>query len=92
MVVEWKIEFEDPPKRHTPVQFKIYLETQHARGRIFELNFLIFYNTILGETTHNSSINMRFFHRCIAGFNIRSFNWCEYMIKCLDRNLLAISF
>ncbi|KAM0007169.1 hypothetical protein Hdeb2414_s0149g00814391 [Helianthus debilis subsp. tardiflorus] len=53
------------------------------------LNFLLFYNTLLGETTTNSSINMRFLPALRRGMDIRSFNWCEYMIRCLDRTVEA---
>ncbi|MFS8025184.1 hypothetical protein Hanom_Chr16g01471921 [Helianthus anomalus] len=53
----------------------------------FVLNFLVFYNTILGETTQDSSIDMRFLPAVHRALDITSFNWCEYMIRCLDRNV-----
>ncbi|KAJ0485704.1 hypothetical protein HanLR1_Chr14g0533721 [Helianthus annuus] len=85
VVVEWKGQFKSAPARLTPVQFKTYMQGQQASGRIFVLNFLVFYNTLLGETTTNSSINMKFLPALQCGKDIRSFNWCEYMIRCLDR-------
>ncbi|KAJ0779276.1 hypothetical protein HanPI659440_Chr06g0224721 [Helianthus annuus] len=63
------------------------MQGQQASGRIFVLNFLVFYNTLLGETTANSSINMKFLPALQRGKDIRSFNWCEYMIRCLDRTV-----
>ncbi|KAJ0534409.1 hypothetical protein HanIR_Chr09g0419461 [Helianthus annuus] len=87
VVVEWKGQFENAPACLTPVQFKTYMQGQKASGRIFVLNFLLFYNTLLGETTTNSSINMEFLPALHRGKDIRSFNWCEYMIRCLDRTV-----
>ncbi|KAM0061877.1 hypothetical protein Hdeb2414_s0004g00141351 [Helianthus debilis subsp. tardiflorus] len=89
VVAEWKEQFENAPTRLTPVQFKTYMKGQQASGRIFVLNFLLFYNTLLGETTTNSSINMRFPPALCRGMDIRSFNWCKYMIRCLDRTVEA---
>ncbi|KAF5818944.1 hypothetical protein HanXRQr2_Chr02g0071961 [Helianthus annuus] len=61
VVAEWKTQIEDvESSRFTPVQFKTYMQGQIASGRIFVLNFLLFYNTLLGETATNSTINMRF--------------------------------
>ncbi|KAJ0428459.1 hypothetical protein HanHA300_Chr17g0646361 [Helianthus annuus] len=87
VVAEWKGQFGKAPARLTPVQFKTYMQGQKASGRIFVLNFLLFYNTLLGETTTNSSINMKFLPALHRGKDIRSFNWCEYMIRCLDRTV-----
>ncbi|KAM0070434.1 hypothetical protein Hdeb2414_s0001g00013071 [Helianthus debilis subsp. tardiflorus] len=67
------------------------MQAQKASRRIFVLNFLLFYNTLLVETTTNSSINMRFLPALRRGMEIRSFNWCEYMIRCLDRTVEAWS-
>ncbi|XP_035830847.1 uncharacterized protein LOC110869443 [Helianthus annuus] len=89
VVAEWKAQFESDPARLTPVQFKTYMQGQQASGRIFVLNFLLFYNTLLGETTTNSSINMKFLPALHRGKDIKSFNWCEYMIRCLDRTVEA---
>ncbi|KAJ0563587.1 hypothetical protein HanLR1_Chr07g0247151 [Helianthus annuus] len=89
VVAEWKGQFESDPARLTPVQFKTYMKGQQASGRIFVLNFLLFYNTLLGETTTNSSINMKFLPALRRGKDIKSFNWCEYMIRYLDRTVEA---
>ncbi|XP_035830816.1 uncharacterized protein LOC118480200 [Helianthus annuus] len=89
VVAEWKAQFESDPARLTPVQFKTYMQGQQASGRIFVLNFLLFYNTLLGETTTNSSINMKFLPALHRGKDIKSFNWCEYMIRCLNRTVEA---
>ncbi|MFS7951916.1 hypothetical protein Hanom_Chr07g00600841 [Helianthus anomalus] len=74
VVAECKEQFENAPARLTLVQFKTYMKGQQASGRIFVLNFLLFYNTLLGETTTNSSINMRFLPALHRGMDIRSFN------------------
>ncbi|KAJ0443318.1 hypothetical protein HanIR_Chr16g0819431 [Helianthus annuus] len=74
VVAEWKNQFENAPKRFTPVKFKAYMQTQHATRRIFVLNFLLFYNTLLDGTTHNSSINMRFLQALRCGLDIKNFN------------------
>ncbi|KAF5813978.1 hypothetical protein HanXRQr2_Chr03g0105201 [Helianthus annuus] len=87
VVAEWKGQFENAPARLTHVQFKTYMQAQKANGGIFVLNFLLFYNTLLGETTTNSSINMRFLPAMHRGMEIRIFNQCEYMIRCLDRKV-----
>ncbi|KAJ0552986.1 hypothetical protein HanRHA438_Chr08g0343231 [Helianthus annuus] len=86
VVAEWKNQFIKAPKRMTPIPFKTNLVSQDSYDRACVLNFLIFYNTILGETTHNSSVNMRFLPSMHRGVDIKSYNWCEYMIRCLNRN------
>ncbi|KAM0026250.1 hypothetical protein Hdeb2414_s0020g00555951 [Helianthus debilis subsp. tardiflorus] len=87
VIVEWRSQFENAPTRLKHVQFKTHMQAQNARGRIFVLNFLLLTNTLLGETTHNSSINMRFLPALRQWIKIKSFNWCEYMIRCLDRTV-----
>ncbi|KAF5781470.1 hypothetical protein HanRHA438_Chr11g0496741 [Helianthus annuus] len=90
VVAKWKSQFKDgESSRFTPVQFKTYMKGQHTSGRIFVLNFLLFYNTLLGEITTNLMINMRFLPALSRGIEIMSFNWCEYMIRCLDRTVEA---
>ncbi|MFS7928520.1 hypothetical protein Hanom_Chr04g00321741 [Helianthus anomalus] len=75
VVAEWKSQFKDgESSRFTPVQFKTYMQGQNASGRIFVLNFLLFYNTLLGEITTNSTINMRFLPALRRGIEIKSFN------------------
>ncbi|MFS7977297.1 hypothetical protein Hanom_Chr10g00902361 [Helianthus anomalus] len=86
VVAEWKSQFVNPPKRLSLDPFKTYLVLQNSYDRTFVLNFLIFYNTIMGETKHNSSINLRFLPSMHRGVDIKSYNWCEYVIRCLNRN------
>ncbi|MFS7972597.1 hypothetical protein Hanom_Chr09g00846661 [Helianthus anomalus] len=81
VVAEWKSQFENTPKPFTPVQFKAYMQKEHASRRIFVLNLLCFYNTLLCETTHSPSINMRFLPTLRQGLDINNFNWCEYIIS-----------
>ncbi|MFS7935445.1 hypothetical protein Hanom_Chr05g00403531 [Helianthus anomalus] len=49
VVVEWRSQFENTPKRFTHVQFKTYMQTQNSSGRIFVLNFLLFYTHSLAR-------------------------------------------
>ncbi|MFS7956016.1 hypothetical protein Hanom_Chr07g00649611 [Helianthus anomalus] len=52
---------------------------------IFKLNFLILYNSLLGETTKSSIVNKRFLKAITDDSTIRNLNWCNYMITCLKR-------
>ncbi|KAJ0476983.1 putative papain-like cysteine peptidase superfamily [Helianthus annuus] len=76
--------------RLSPVQLMNYiLDFQSDNGRLFVLNFLVLYFSLLGETTTNNSVNVRFISNIQPGVDIKSFNWCAYMISCLKRTKTA---
>ncbi|KAF5767134.1 putative papain-like cysteine peptidase superfamily [Helianthus annuus] len=76
--------------RLSPVQLMKYiLDWQSDNGRLFVLNFLILYFSLLGETTTNNSVNVRFISNIQPDVDIKSFNWCAYMISCLKRTKTA---
>ncbi|MFS7920026.1 hypothetical protein Hanom_Chr03g00219471 [Helianthus anomalus] len=72
--------------RLSPVQMMNYiLDWQADDGRLFVRNFLILYFSLLGETTTNNSVNVRFISNIQPDVDIKSFNWCAYMVTCLKR-------
>ncbi|MFS7910738.1 hypothetical protein Hanom_Chr02g00109731 [Helianthus anomalus] len=72
--------------RLSPVQLMNYmLDWQADHGRLFVFNFLILYFSLLGETTTNNSVNVRFISNIQPDVDIKSINWCSYMVSCLNR-------
>ncbi|KAJ0789797.1 putative papain-like cysteine peptidase superfamily [Helianthus annuus] len=72
--------------RLSPVQLMNYiLDWQADDGRLFVLNFLILYFSLLGETTTNNSVNVRFISNIQPDVDNKSFNWCACMVTCLKR-------
>lgn len=86
VVAEWKGQFDVKVKRILAVQFREYMEKYKRNGRLFILNFLVFFFTFMGETTQNNSVNLFFLPSVKKGMNVKSFNWCSYMITLLNRS------
>ncbi|MFS8024176.1 hypothetical protein Hanom_Chr16g01460161 [Helianthus anomalus] len=65
------------------------IDWQADHERLCVLNFLILYFSLLGDTTTNNSVNVRFISNIQPGVDIKSFNWCSYMVSCLNRTKMA---
>ena len=86
VVGEWNAQFENGEGvRMSPCNLQKRIERMTSCGRHFILNFLIFINTFLGETTQNNTINRFFLPSIKRGVDIASFDWCTYMITTLNR-------
>ncbi|KAJ0560631.1 hypothetical protein HanRHA438_Chr06g0269421 [Helianthus annuus] len=56
---------------------------------IFDLNWLVMFNSVMGETSANNTVNQRFLVCMDPNACITSFKWCRYMITCLNRTTQA---
>ncbi|XP_076950438.1 uncharacterized protein LOC143623400 [Bidens hawaiensis] len=61
------------------------LKSYTKGGTLFKLNFLVLYNTIMGETTKCVDVNHKFLSSIINEGDISSMDWCSYIITCLKR-------
>ncbi|XP_076898777.1 uncharacterized protein LOC143552442 [Bidens hawaiensis] len=61
------------------------LKSYTKGGTLFKLNFLVLYNTIMGETTKCADVNHKFLSSIINEGDISSMNWCSYIITCLKK-------
>ncbi|MFS7900147.1 hypothetical protein Hanom_Chr00s097742g01802101 [Helianthus anomalus] len=55
-------------------------------GKLFNTNFLVVVNTLLGETTQSTTFNQRFIIGIEKDSEIPNMNWCGYMLECLRRS------
>ncbi|XP_035830944.1 uncharacterized protein LOC118480282 [Helianthus annuus] len=88
VVKEWRDQFNDNTKV-SPVGLKDMMITDTSSGRSFELNWLVLYNTILGEISACNTVNQRFLGCVDPNEKISNFDWSSYMITCLDRTTNA---
>ncbi|KAD6794376.1 hypothetical protein E3N88_05272 [Mikania micrantha] len=54
-------------------------------GRMFKINFLVVFNTIMAQMSQGSTANMSFLTSFNQGADFKSFDWCSYIITCLNR-------
>ncbi|KAI3814022.1 hypothetical protein L1987_18764 [Smallanthus sonchifolius] len=85
VVAEWRSQFDGDCKK---ISVKTVLRMMKGRtdyGRLFKLNFLVVFNTIMGETTKSSTVNQRFLTSITSRCDTQKMNWCGYIITCLER-------
>ncbi|KAK9065230.1 hypothetical protein SSX86_016613 [Deinandra increscens subsp. villosa] len=63
------------------------MTSQQDSGWVFVLNFLVVFNTVFGLTLRNSTVNKRFLSCITADVDVKKFNWCEYVIRNLKREM-----
>ncbi|KAK9049597.1 hypothetical protein SSX86_031434, partial [Deinandra increscens subsp. villosa] len=63
------------------------MTSQQDSGWMFVLNFLVVFNTVFGLTLRNSTVNKRFLSCITADVDVKKFNWCEYVIRNLKREM-----
>ncbi|XP_076904818.1 uncharacterized protein LOC143560394 [Bidens hawaiensis] len=54
-------------------------------GELFKLNFLVVFNSIMGETTKSCNVNQKFLSSIKNEADISNMDWCSYVITCLKR-------
>ncbi|MFS7982049.1 hypothetical protein Hanom_Chr10g00958151 [Helianthus anomalus] len=60
-----------------------------SSNRVFELTWLVLFNTVLREVSACNTVNQRFLGCVDRNVDIASFDWCSYMITCLERTTNA---
>ncbi|KAL8208761.1 hypothetical protein R6Q57_008173 [Mikania cordata] len=61
------------------------VKTNGDAGRFFELNFLVIFYTVIGKMTQGSKVNTKFLTSLKDGAEIKSFDWCSYIVSCLNK-------
>ncbi|KAJ0693220.1 putative phospholipase [Helianthus annuus] len=80
---EWKNQFFQTSVTINDVIQKLKLRRQG--GKLFKLNFLVLFNSIMGETTKRATVNPKFLASIRDEGDICKMDWCSYMITCLNR-------
>ncbi|KAK9072148.1 hypothetical protein SSX86_008580 [Deinandra increscens subsp. villosa] len=89
VMLEWRAQW--PPKsglRTVKHVFDMIKNTSDA-GRMFCLNFLVIVLSTLAECTKQSTVNMRFLKSLPEGAIVQEYDWCSYVIECLNRTKKA---
>ncbi|KAF5815485.1 hypothetical protein HanXRQr2_Chr03g0123621 [Helianthus annuus] len=62
-----------------------YLKSRNELGRLFKLNFLVIFFTVMAEAMQSSNVNQRFLPSMKSDKKTQDFNWCEYILNVLRR-------
>ena len=82
----WRGQFsKDILKRMYAHNLISYLKSRNELGRLFKLNFLVIFFTIMAEAMQSSNVNQRFLPSMKSDKKTQNFNWCEYMLTVLKR-------
>ncbi|KAL8217596.1 hypothetical protein R6Q57_020969 [Mikania cordata] len=84
VVKEWRSQFgEDLPKKIFVKDLVAYIKDKKDAGRMFKLNFLVVFFSLMGETMMSNTVNQRFLTSVKITTDVRNLNWCDYMMACL---------
>ncbi|KAM0064979.1 hypothetical protein Hdeb2414_s0003g00109361 [Helianthus debilis subsp. tardiflorus] len=68
----------------------LYMLDRHDYGRLFILNFLVVYFSFLGEIKTNNLVNVRYVSYIQPNVDVKSFDWCSYIVSCLNQTKKAL--
>ncbi|KAJ0617505.1 putative phospholipase [Helianthus annuus] len=82
---EWRNQFNQDKITVKNVSDK--LKSYRNGGTLFKLNFLVLFNSVMGETTKRMypTVNHKFLASIMNEGDISSMDWCSYIITCLKR-------
>ncbi|XP_022031801.2 uncharacterized protein LOC110932856 [Helianthus annuus] len=82
----WRGQFsKDILKRMYAANLIKYLKSRNELGRLFKLNFLVIFFTVMAEAMQSSNVNQRFLPSMKSDKKTKDFNWCEYILTVLRR-------
>jgi len=82
-ITEWRLQF-GADKGTYNVSYPIKkVKESGGNGRLFILNFLVIFATIMGRTTKGTTCTMSFLPALQDGVCVSSLNWCRYILNCL---------
>ncbi|MFS7909866.1 putative phospholipase [Helianthus anomalus] len=82
---EWRNQFHQDKITVKHVSDK--LKSYRNGGTLFKLNFLVLFNSVMGETTKRmyATVNHKFLASIMNEGDISNMDWCSYIITCLKR-------
>ncbi|MFS7988510.1 hypothetical protein Hanom_Chr11g01035691 [Helianthus anomalus] len=75
VVKEWRSQFKDCTKV-SPIGLKDMMVSDTSSDRLFKLNWLVLFNSVVGEISTNT-VNQRFLGCVDPTIDITSFDWCN---------------
>ncbi|KAD2393171.1 hypothetical protein E3N88_40148 [Mikania micrantha] len=86
VVSEWRSQFgTDIPKKISMKDFAQHLTTRNDSGRMFKLNFLVMFFSIMGESMKSNTVNQRFLTSVTTKMDMKKLSWCDYVLTCLRK-------
>ncbi|KAL8201465.1 hypothetical protein R6Q57_012804, partial [Mikania cordata] len=84
VVSEWRSQFgTDISKKISTKDFAQHLTTRNDYGRMFKLNFLVMFFSIMGESMKSNTVNQRFLTSVTTKMDVKKLSWCDYVLICL---------
>ena len=87
VVAEFRKQYYNGQKLPTPRNVLDHLAKSKDTGRLFKLNFLTVYMTIMAEITQGGTLYMKFLPFLEEGVHIKSFDWCSLVLACLNKTV-----
>ncbi|KAL8230338.1 hypothetical protein R6Q57_000116 [Mikania cordata] len=86
VVSEWRSQFgTDIPKKISMKDFAQHLTTRNDSGRMFKLNFLVMFFSIMGESMKSNTVNQRFLTSVTTKMDVKKLSWYDYVLTCLRK-------
>ncbi|KAL8217085.1 hypothetical protein R6Q57_023922 [Mikania cordata] len=86
VVSEWRSQFgTDIPKKISMKDFAQQLTTRNDSGRMFKLNFLVMFFSVMGESMKSNTVNQRFLTSVTTKMDVKKLSWCDYVLTCLGK-------
>lgn len=82
---EWRDQFPATVKRIYPSHVYEIMEKQTNGGKLFKLNFLVIYVTIMAEGIKCGTVNQKFLPCMTKLGDVKNMDWCGYILDCLKR-------
>ncbi|KAM0040633.1 hypothetical protein Hdeb2414_s0012g00396271 [Helianthus debilis subsp. tardiflorus] len=85
VILRWRNQFGTGSNLKTVKDVTDFIKASDDSGRMFMLNYLVVFNTIMGVTTKGGHVNMKFLPSVTPNADINKMDWCSYLIECLRK-------
>ncbi|MFS7995906.1 hypothetical protein Hanom_Chr12g01123581 [Helianthus anomalus] len=85
VILRWRNQFGPGSNLKTVKDVTDFIKASDDSGRMFMLNYLVVFNTIMGVTTKGRHVNMKFLPSVTPNADINKMDWCRYLIECLRK-------
>ncbi|GKA42690.1 retrovirus-related pol polyprotein from transposon TNT 1-94 [Tanacetum coccineum] len=85
LIVDWRQTYKYPDERFTIKSVVERLMFEHENGRVFKLNFLVIFFSIIGDCPKMGTVNQRFLPCIEREEDIKNMDWCTYLLGTMKK-------
>lgn len=82
VIKEWKSQFDGLKHVYLKELVNTMMDSEDA-GRLFKLNFLVLFVSVMCECITCGTVNIKFLHFIETYVDIKKIDWCGYVLECL---------